>query len=132
MVAAVRVPGWFWIVAVLAVLWEAYGCYEYVSQALVPDGERQGGYAAMRDWQWGVFAVAVWSGLIGALLLLLRSRWATGLLLMSLIAAAVQYGYAAAQGGIPGEALPVAVAVLVVGVALVIFASRATRRAWLR
>jgi len=132
MVAAARVPGWFWAVAGLAVLWEGYGCYEYASQSLVPDEERQGGYAAMRDWQWGVFAIAVWSGLIGAVLLLLRSRWASWLLLVSLVAAALQYGYAAAQRGIPSEAMPVAVAVLGVGVALVIFASRAARRGWLR
>jgi len=132
MVEAVRVPGWFWAVAVLAVLWEAFGCYIYVSQSLVPDAQREGGYATMADWQWGVFAVAVWSGLLGALLLLLRSRWATALLLVSLIAAAVQYGYAAAQGGISSEALPIAIAVLAAGVALVIFASRASRRGWLR
>ncbi len=71
------VPGWFWIVAGLAVLWEAFGCYIYVSQSLVPDAQRVGGYAQMESWQWGVFAIAVWSGLIGAVLLLLRNRWAT-------------------------------------------------------
>jgi len=126
------VPGWFWIVAGVAVAWEAFGCYIYVSQSLAPDGQREGGYADMVSWQWGVFALAVWSGLIGAVLLVMRSRWATALLLVSLLAAAVQYGVAAAQGGIAAEARPIAVAVLVVGVALVIFASRARRAGWLR
>lgn len=126
------VPGWFWAVAVLALLWEAFGCYIYVSQSLVPDAQREGGYAQMASWQWGVFAIAVWSGLIGAVLLLLRNRWATPLLTVSLVFAAVQYGVAAAQGGIAPEARPIAVAVLVVGVALVIFASRARRAGWLR
>ena len=126
------VPGWFWLVAGLAVLWEAFGCYIYVSQSLVPDAQRVGGYAQMASWQWGVFAVAVWSGLIGAVLLLLRSRWATALLLVSLIAAAFQYGYEAATRGIDSDALPIAISVLVVGVALVIFASRSRRAGWLR
>ena len=126
------VPGWFWAVAVLAVLWEAFGCYVYVSQSLLPDAQREGGYAQMASWQWGVFAVAVWSGLIGAVLLLLRNRWAVALLLVSLLAAAVQYGVAAAQGGIAPEARPIAIAVLVVGVFLVIIASRARRAGWLR
>jgi hypothetical protein len=103
-----------------------------VSQSLVPDAQRVGGYATMASWQWGVFAIAVWSGLIGAVLLLLRNRWATPLLTVSLLFAAVQYGVAAMQGGIDAEARPIAVAVLVVGVALVIFASRARRRGWLR
>jgi hypothetical protein len=74
----------------------------------------------------------VWSGLIGAVLLLLRSRWATVLLLVSLLAAAVQYGVAAMQGGIDPAARPIAVAVLVVGVFLVIISSRARRAGWLR
>ncbi|HZG46687.1 MAG TPA: hypothetical protein VEZ41_10570 [Allosphingosinicella sp.] len=126
------VPSWFWIVAGWALLWEAFGCYTYVSQSLVPDAQRVGGYATMASWQWGVFAIAVWSGLIGAVLLLLRNRWATPLLTVSLLFAAVQYGVAAMQGGIDAEARPIAVAVLVVGVALVIFASRARRRGWLR
>ena len=126
------VPGWFWAVAVVAVLWEAFGCYIYLSQSLLPDAQREGGYAAMASWQWGVFAVAVWSGLIGALLLLLRSRWATALLLVSLLAAAVQYGVAAAQGGIDAEARPIAVAVLMMGLFLVIISSRARRAGWLR
>jgi hypothetical protein len=65
-------------------------------------------------------------------LLLLRNRWATPLLTVSLLFAAVQYGVAAAQGGIDADARPIAVAVLVVGVGLVIFASRARRAGWLR
>lgn len=126
------VPGWFWIVAVLAVAWEAFGAYIYLSQSLIPDGQREGGYATMASWEWGVFAVAVWSGVIGALLLLIRSRWATALLLLSLLAAAFQYGYAATTGGISAEARPIAIAVLVVGVLLVGFSSRARRWGWLR
>ncbi len=126
------VPGWFWLVSGLALLWEAFGCYTYVSQSLVPDAQRVGGYAQMPSWQWGVFAAAVWSGLIGAILLLVRNRWAVALLLVSLLAAAVQYGVAAAQGGIDPGARPIAIAVLVVGVGLVIFASRARRAGWLR
>jgi hypothetical protein len=126
------VPGWFWIVAALALAWEAFGCYIYLSQSLVPEAQRAGGYADMASWQWGVFAIAVWSGLIGAVLLLLRNRWATPLLLVSLLFAAAQYGVAAAQGGIDAQARPIAVAVLVAGVALVIFASRARRAGWLR
>ena len=126
------VPGWYMAVAALAFAWEAFGCYMYVSQSLIPDAQRTGDYAQMQSWQWGVFAVAVWSGLIGAIGLLLRQRWATIALLVSLIAAAFQYGYAATQGGgISAEALPIAISVLVVGVALVIFASRARRAGWI-
>lgn len=127
-----HVPTWFWIVAVLAVLWEAFGCYIYVSQSLVPDAQREGGYAQMADWEWGVFAVAVWVGLIGAVLLLLRKSWAILALLASFLAVAFGRGYAAATRGIDQAELPMAIAILVVGVGLVIFASRARRAGWLR
>ncbi len=125
------VPGWFWAVAGLALLWEAFGCYMYVSQSLIADEARTGGYATMASWQWGVFAVAVWSGLLGAIGLLLRKRWAVMLLLLSLVAAAVQYGYAAVQGSLQAADTPIAVSVLVVALGLVIFSNYANRRGWL-
>lgn len=126
------VPTWFWAVAVVALLWEGFGAYIYLSQSLTPDAQRAGDYATMESWQWGVFAVAVWSGVLGALLLLLRNRWATALLLLSFLAAAFQYGHAALNGGISAEARPIAISVLVVGVVLVMVASRARRAGWLR
>jgi hypothetical protein len=126
------VPAWFWIVAVLAVAWEAFGAYTYTSQSLIPDAERVGDYKTMQSWQWGVFAFAVWTGLLGAVALLLRRRWATLMLLISLISAVVQYGYAAVSGGISSEALPIAIAILTVGLILVIVSSRSARAGWLR
>ena len=126
------VPGWFLAVAVLAVLWEAFGCYMYLSLSLTEPGARAPEYAGVASWEWGVFAVAVWSGLIGAVGLLLRKPWATPALLLSLIAAAVQYGYAAVQRGIAGDKLAIPISVLVVGFILVIIASRARRAGWLR
>lgn len=126
-----NVPTWFWAVAIVALLWEAFGAYMYVSQSLVPDAQREGDYATMASWQWGVFAVAVWSGVLGAVALLARSRWATLLFLVSFLAAAFQYGYAAWNGGLSAEARPIAITVMVVGVVLVMFSSRARRRGWL-
>ena len=125
------VPSWYWIVAVLAVLWEAFGCYIYLSQTLMPEASREAGYATMASWQWGVFAIAVWSGLIGAIGLLLRKSWAVIALLVSLVFAALQYGYELATGTLPAEAAPVAATVIVVGVLLVVFANYAKRRGWL-
>jgi hypothetical protein len=125
------VPGWYWAVAGLALAWEAYGAFIYTSQSLLDPGAREPGFANMASWQWGVFALAVWSGVIGAVGLLLRKAWATWGLLVSLAAAAVQYGFAAMQSAIAPEARPIAVGVLVVGVGLVIFSSRARRAGWL-
>lgn len=141
--AASRVPVWFWIVAVVAVLWQAIGCYFYLVQvrmgpaelAALPEAQANA-FAAMASWQWAVFAIAVWSGLAGAVALLLRRRIAASLLLVSLIAAAIQYGFVFVATPIletmpAGEALALPLTVIVVGALLVWFASHARRRGWL-
>ena len=126
------VPSWYWIVAGLAVLWEGFGCYIYVTESLARgEAGAMDSYATMASWQWGVFAIAVWSGLIGAIGLLLRKRWAILALLVSLIAAVIQYGYEAATNTLPGDAMPVAVSVVVIGVLLVAFANYSGRKGWL-
>ena len=131
-VATRAVPAWYWIVAGLAVLWEGFGCYIYVTESLARgEAGAMDSYATMASWQWGVFAIAVWSGLIGAIGLLLRKRWATLALVVSLVAAAFQYGYEAATRTLPAEVMPMAVTIIVVGVLLVAFANIARRRGWL-
>ena len=125
------VPTWYWAVAVLALLWEGMGCAIYLMQTMTPAGEREAGYAAMASWQWGVFAIAVWSGLIGAAGLLLRKRWASLALVVSLVAAAFQYGYEAATDTLPAGTMPMAVTIIVIGLLLVLFANFARRRGWL-
>jgi hypothetical protein len=131
-VATRAVPAWYWIVAGLAVLWEGFGCYIYVTESLARgEAGAMDSYATMASWQWGVFAVAVWSGLIGAIGLLLRKRWAVLALLVSVIAAVIQYGYEAATNTLPGDAMPVAVSVVVIGLLLVAFANYSGRKGWL-
>ena len=78
-----NVPGWFWLVAGIAFLWEAMGCYMYVAQvtmsaadlAALPAQQREL-WEAMPGWVTGAYAVAVWAGLAGAIGLLLRHRLA--------------------------------------------------------
>lgn len=138
------VPGWFWMVGGLAVLWEAIGCYFYLVQvrmgpaelAALPQAQADA-FAGMATWQWSVFAIAVWIGLAGALALLLRSRWATPLLAVSLVAAIIQYGYTFAATPILStmpamEAVPLPAAIIVIGAILVWLALAARRKGWLR
>ncbi|MEA3064166.1 MAG: hypothetical protein QOJ27_601, partial [Sphingomonadales bacterium] len=88
------VPMWFWVVAVVALLWEAMGCYAYLTQVRASDD-------VMPVWATAAFAVAVWVGLLGAVLLLTRRRWARTALIVSLIAVIVQVCglYLASPGG---------------------------------
>ena len=138
-----RVPMWFWVVSGVALLWEAMGCYAYVTQvtmsaeqlAALPEGQRQL-WESMPAWVTGAYAIAVWGGLLGAIALVMRRSWAQPLFIVSLIAVLVQFGWsfliAKAAERVGASAYPLPVAIIVIGIGLVWFSSLAAKRGWLR
>ena len=88
-------PRWFTLAALAALAWEILGCAMYVMQvsvdpAALPADQRQM-WDATPAWMTGAYAVVVWVGLVGAILLLMRRKLAEPLLLVSLIAVIVQF-----------------------------------------
>ena len=88
-------PRWFTLAALAALAWEILGCAMYVMQvsvdpAALPADQRQL-WDATPAWMIGAYAVVVWVGLVGAILLLMRRKLAEPLLLVSLIAVIVQF-----------------------------------------
>jgi hypothetical protein len=137
------VPGWYWAVAILALGWEALGCYAYLTQVTMDAGDLARLPAAQREiwmsmpaWVTAAYALAVWVGLGGALGLLLRRRWARTAFAVSLAAVAVQFGWtflatpALSTIGAAAAALPAFI--VLIGAALLWFANLAARRGWLR
>jgi len=136
------VPGWYWAVAIIALLWEAMGCYAYVmhvtmdaaGMAALPAAEREI-RMAMPVWATGAYAVAVWAGLVGAIGLLLRARWARIVFLLSLIGVIVQFGWAFLMTPIMTTMGPSAAAfpafIILMAALLLWFADWATKRGWL-
>lgn len=101
-------PWHLWLVAVIAVLWNGYGGYDYVMSQL--QGEvyyRQVGMteaqiafmAGYPVWMDAVWAVGVWGAVAGSVLLLLRSRWALSAFVLSLLGFLASVAYAAATPG---------------------------------
>ena len=93
-------PIWFWIVSIIALLWNAMGVMQYLQQAYKTDSfkemstpEQLEMYANLPSWYTASFALAVFGGAIGCLLLLLRKKMAYPILLVSLIAVLVQMAY---------------------------------------
>jgi len=137
------VPGWYWAVAVLALLWEGMGCYAYLSQVSMKATDMGALPAAQRDlwlampvWVWSAYAIAVWVGLSGALALLMRQRWARWAFIVSLVAAIVQFGWTFlatdALSALGPHAAILPAAIILVGAFLVWFAGAADRWGWLR
>ena len=98
--AAGRVPAHLWIVGILALLWNAFGCYDYLMTNL-----HNAAYLAafpadqlvylnsLPAWLTAFWAFGVWGGLAGSLLLLARSRHAVLAFGLSVVGAVIGLGY---------------------------------------
>ena len=89
------VPWHLWVVGVIAVLWNAYGGYDYImsvtqgatymaAAGMTP--EQIAYYDALPVWMMSVWAIGVWGGVAGSILLLLRSQLAFPVFVVSLAA----------------------------------------------
>ena len=137
------VPGWYWLVALGALLFEAFGCFNYlVYVSMGPEQlatlplDQQAVVNATPWWITAAYAIAVWVGLLGALLLLVRRRHAEVLLLVSLIALVVQFGSVLLVSTLrdltPADAYGPPIIVTLIAYGLWHFARLARKRGWLR
>jgi hypothetical protein len=133
-------PRWFMIAALAALAWEIVGCTMYVMQvsvdpAALPADQRQM-WDATPAWMTGAYAVAVWVGLIGAILLLMRRKLAEPLLLVSLIAVVVQFSglliVPQLRNLVSSDVLFLPFLIVIVCGVIWHFARRARRSGWLR
>ena len=123
----------FWIVAVIGLLWSLGGCLNYIMQnnpdnvAQLPD-VYQLVINGRPTWATVGFAVSVFGGAVGCILLLLRRRVAVSMLLFSLIGTLVVLVYTVQVVG----AVPSMMMSLLVAIALLWYATIANRKDWLR
>jgi hypothetical protein len=94
--ADIRAPRHLWVVGILAVLWNAVGAMDYVMtetrNAAYLSGftpEQLAFFDAIPAWTVAAWAVGVWGGVLGALLLLLRRGLAEWVFLASLLGVVV-------------------------------------------
>ncbi|NHK28796.1 hypothetical protein FF098_012820 [Parvularcula flava] len=103
-----KTPVWFWIVAVVALLWNLLGVLAYIGTAFMMGNEQvlstmepemRELYENIPAWSTAAFAIATFAGLFGAILLLMKNGLARILFIISLIAVLVQdyYSFAVAK-----------------------------------
>jgi hypothetical protein len=139
-VAPAAPPAWFRIVALLAVLWNAFGVFQYLMSvglfgdplASLTDAQRTAAEnipAAIT----AAFAIGTMGGLAGSLSLLLGKRWALPLLVVSLLALIALEGWIVFLSGaleaFGGVALPATITL--VAILLAWLAYHARQRGWL-
>ena len=90
----------FWIISIIAILWNIMGVIAYLGQAymtdeakaLLPEGD-QAYYANVPAWVTAAFAIAVFTGFLGSVALILKKKWAKPMFLVSLITVVAQIVY---------------------------------------
>lgn len=129
-------PVWFWIVSVVALIWNGLGVLAYLGQAFMTDEmmaalpeKEQALYADLPAWYTAAFALAVFCGALGCLALLLRKKWAYLLLVVSAIAAISQQVYLIVV--IKPDSIVMAIVVIIIALFLVWFAKKAIAKQWI-
>jgi hypothetical protein len=141
-VIGTRVPGWFRLLAVLGLAWNAFGVYMYLSKVGMfgdplagLDQAHRALAATVPSWVTAAFAVAVFAGLIGTLLLVMLKRLAKPMLVLSLLAVLVQCGWIVGMSNaraVEGNmALMMPGLIVIVALLLVWLAMVGDRKGWL-
>src|SRR5690348_17029462 len=133
------VPAWFWALAIFALLFEAAGAFLFVNSLTLDPAtlplDQRAIYDATPQWITIAWGIAIGAGLIGALGLLLRKRFAEPALLVSVIAVAVQFSgiflVEQLRELTPEDHLLVPVVILVLAYAIWQTAKLARRKGWL-
>jgi len=88
-----RTPWHLWLVGVLGLLWNSVGAYDYLMTQTRNESymsrftpEQLDFFYGFPSWVVAFWALAVWGGMLGALLLLLRRRLSAPVLLVSFLA----------------------------------------------
>ena len=136
------VPKSYWVVAIATLLWMAFGCFMYVIYVTMSPADiaklppvQQDLRNNAPDWLMATYAIAVWSGLAGAIGLVLRRAWARPLFLLSLLAVIVQFGWifiATDQLAVEGpSAAAFPLVIFGLGLFFVWYAGYAQKRGWI-
>jgi hypothetical protein len=128
-------PAWLRIVAILGLLWNLYGAYNYLMTVGLVAGADEAAVSAMPAWVTGAFAVAVFGGALGCLGLIMLKRWSKLLLLVSLLGVLAMDLWMFVLTGLgatmAGPEMGITIAVIVVAIFLVWLAHDADRKGWL-
>ncbi|WP_298901799.1 hypothetical protein [uncultured Psychroserpens sp.] len=131
-------PVWFWIVSILALLWNLMGVVAYLSPHFMTDEmiaelEPQLQFEMAYEhpaWYTALFALAVFGGVLGCISLLIRKKWAYFLFIISFICATTQQIYYVMEVKGTDKVMPTLV--IIVCIFLIWFSKKAISKAWIK
>ena len=132
----------FWVISSIALVWNLMGVFNYLDQVFMTDKvletlpkEQQILYQDISAWVTAAFAIAVFSGTLGSLLLLLKKKIATTFFIISFlgIVGQMSYGLLIDQNsdsyGPMGIAMPIII--IAFGGYLIWYSRKANEHRWL-
>jgi len=136
-----KVPVWLIVIGVLALLWNLMGVYNFYGEMTISPEKLAEMEPALREWYetnpiWVkiVFGGAVILGVIGSLGLILKKRWSSVALGLSLVCVLVQMAYAFMNDGYKiagGNTMTIAMVILAAAAFLALFSRWANSKNYL-
>ena len=134
------IAGWFMPAAIASLLFMGLGCVMYLTHVLADPNslplDQRAAYLAEPVWVTAAYAVAVWVGLAGTVLLVMKRKLAEWLLLIALIAVLVWLAgliiVAPLRESMSANDLLVAIVVTALTWTIYWFARHSRQREWLR
>jgi len=102
-----KAPWHLWVIGIIALLWNAMGAVDYFLSQTKNEAymsmftpEQLEFFYSFPSWSVALWAIAVWGGLLGCILLLLRKKLAVSVFLVSMICMVINtiYIYAFTNG----------------------------------
>ena len=134
------IAGWFTPAAIASLLFMGLGCIMYLTNVFTDPNalplDERAAYLATPDWVTAAFAVAVWAGLGGAILLVMKKKLAEYVLGFSLLAVLVWFAglliVAPLRDSMSANDLIVALVITALTWTVFWFARHSRQRGWLR
>lgn len=136
-------PWHLWVVGILALLWNSFGAFDYLMtmtrneaymSAFTP--EQLEYFYGFPAWMVAFWAVGVWCAFLGAVLLVLRSRWAFHAFVLGLVGMAgttvYQLTHPAPAGVLDGAGLIMSIVIWITQILLALYALSMLKKGVLR
>jgi hypothetical protein len=134
-------PKWFWVIVVLALLWNLIGVMAFIGELLIDPKElenlietERNFYAARPIWVIIAYALAVFGGSLGAIALLVRKKAAKSFFILSLVGILAQQFYAfflsEALNQLGLEDLVLPLAIIIIGFLLLWYTKYCIAKGW--
>ncbi|GAA0720912.1 hypothetical protein GCM10009430_21590 [Aquimarina litoralis] len=137
----IKTPIWFWIISVIALLWNLMGVMAYLAQAYMTDEilkampeADQNFHNNIPAWVTAVFAIAVFSGTLGCIALLIKKKWAIILFIISLVTVLAQQFYnffIQDFVALTGQRIYMPICIVVFGAFLIWFSKYSNNKGWI-